>query len=37
MSASRARASGIASGVNGLVLNIGKLTVPYGNVVQVLN
>jgi flagellar basal-body rod modification protein FlgD len=31
------RVDGISSGVNGLVLNIGKLTVPYGNVVQVLN
>jgi flagellar hook assembly protein FlgD len=31
------RVDGISSGVNGLVLNIGKLAVPYGNVIQVLN
>ena len=31
------RVDGISSGPTGLVLNIGKLTVPYGNVVQVLN
>jgi flagellar basal-body rod modification protein FlgD len=31
------RVDGISSGANGLVLNIGKLTVPYGSVIQVLN
>jgi flagellar basal-body rod modification protein FlgD len=31
------RVDGISSGANGLVLNLGKLTVPYASVVQVLN
>jgi flagellar basal-body rod modification protein FlgD len=31
------RVSGIASGPNGLILNIGSLSVPYGSVTQILN
>jgi flagellar basal-body rod modification protein FlgD len=31
------RVGGISSGQNGLVLNIGGLTIPYGSVVQVMN